>query len=265
MQLIQMELVNPPMQLELTDRFELMVEGQKHPVAMRTVRQMLDVLTDVSAARAIPGDMPLYYMFRDVKRKEDAALFESSHLRYDITVLPPMKIGSEFNKTYGHYHEMATSKLSYPELYEVMHGEAHYLLQQKQSMVSNEVLGVYLVHAKAGDKVLIPPNFGHTTINAGSETLVMDNLNEWKFKSDYMPYKQKRGAAFYYLQNEKKRNMAYTGAKVLREMPAHDFNRLANPQIALKIEEGKTYDLFLKKPELFDFLKDPTLIEFRQK
>lgn len=260
-----MKLENPPMQLELTEGYELIVEGEKRHADVRTVRQMLDVLCDVTAARAMPPQQPLYYMFRDVKRKEDAALFENSHMRFDITALPPMRIGSEFNKTYGHYHEMATSKLSYPELYEVLHGEAHYMLQQKQSMVSNEVIAAFLVHAKAGDKVIIPPNFGHTTINAGSETLVMGNLNEWKFKSDYMPYRQKRGAAFYYLQNEKKRNMAYAGARKLHELSSHDFNRLVNPQTALKIEEGKSYELFLRNPKLFDFLKDPMQIEFRQK
>src|SRR3989344_8578319 len=252
-----MKLENPPLQLELTEAYDLLVDGVTHKADVRILRQMLDVLSDVTAARSMPPQTPLYYMYRDVKRKEDAALFENSHLRFDITVLPPMKIGAEFNKTYGHYHEMATSKLSYHELYEILRGEAYYLLQQKQSMVSNEVLAVFLVHAKAGDKVIIPPNFGHTTINASSEMLVMDNLNEWKFKSDYMPYKQKRGAAYYYLQNEKKRNMSYSGARKLQEMPAHDFNRLVNPQTALKIEEGKTYNLFLKNPKLFDFLKDP--------
>ncbi|MFH1750063.1 MAG: glucose-6-phosphate isomerase family protein [Candidatus Micrarchaeota archaeon] len=260
-----MRIDNPPLELELTGGFELVVENENRKPDVRTLRQMLDVLVDYDAARRMPFQTPLYYMFRDVKRKQDSALLENSHLRYDVTVIPSMKIGAEYNKTYGHYHEMATSKLSYPEIYEVLHGEAYYMLQQKQSMVSNEVIGAYMVHAKAGDKVMVPPNFGHTTINASSEMLIMANLVEWKFKSNYIPYRQKRGAAYYLLENEKKRNMAYSGVKNLTELPARDFNRLVNPQIALKIEEKMLYALFIEKPQAFDFLKDPTQIEFRKK
>ncbi|MEK6843487.1 MAG: glucose-6-phosphate isomerase family protein, partial [Candidatus Micrarchaeota archaeon] len=161
-----MEINNSPLKIELKENYDLFVEGEKHRPDVRQLRQMLDVVFDQNAARQMGQYTPMYYMFRDAKRKEDSAILEANKLRYDITVLPPMKIGREFNKTYGHYHEMATSKLSFPELYEVLHGEAFYLLQQKFSMVSNEVSMVYLVHAKAGDKLIVHKNFWHISINA---------------------------------------------------------------------------------------------------
>lgn len=254
------------MKLELSEKNELAVDGLPHRADIRNIRQMLDVLYYQDAARKLAFGTSMYYMFRDVKRKEDAALFENSRIRYDITVVPPMKIGNEFNKTYGHYHEMATSKLSFPELYEVLHGEALYLLQKRQSIVSNEVTHVYLVHAKAGQKVIVPPNFGHVTINPNpTEPLVMDNLVESKFRSEYILYKQKKGGAYYVFENEKIKNSRYQALPKLIEASAHDFNRLVNPQIALKIEVDKNYSLFLKEPKLFDFLKEPEQIEFRGK
>ncbi|MBI5224822.1 glucose-6-phosphate isomerase [Candidatus Micrarchaeota archaeon] len=260
-----MEIPNSPLKIELKDNYDLLVEGEKHRPDVRQLRQMLDVLYDQNSARQMGQYTPMYYMFRDVKRKEDSALLENSNLRYDITVLPPMKIGAEFNKTYGHYHEMATSKLSYPELYEVLQGEALYLLQQRFTIVSNEVSSVYLVHAKAGDKVIVPPNFGHITINPLQEPLVMDNLVESKFRSDYSLYRNKRGGAYYVLDNEKKKNNTYMAIPKLIEMDARAFNRIVNPLIALKLEAEPSYSLFLKDPKLFDFLKDPTQIEFKVK
>ncbi len=252
--------------MELNEKYELTVQGALHRSDVRNVRQMIDVLFYQDEARKLPFSTPMYYMFRDVKRKEDAQLLENSQIRYDITVLPPMKIGRELNKTYGHYHEMANSKLTFPELYEVLSGEALYLLQKRQSLVSNEVTHVYLVHAKKGQKVIVPPNFGHITINPSlTEPLVMDNLVESKFKSEYFLYKQKKGGAYFIFENERVKNARYQSLPALIEHSAHDFNRLVNPQISLKIETEMSYPLFLKDPKLFDFLKEPTQIEFRGK
>ncbi|MFH1257576.1 MAG: glucose-6-phosphate isomerase family protein, partial [Candidatus Micrarchaeota archaeon] len=254
---------NAPLELELIENFELLVQGAKHKVDVRTVRQMLDVVYDPLMARRMDFHKPLYYMFRDVKRQEDSALLENSSIRYDITVVPPIMIGQEYNKTYGHYHELATQKLTYPELYEVLYGEALYVVQLRQSTVSNEVLKVYLVHAKAGEKVLIPPNFGHVTINPSkTEPLVMANLVEAKFRSEYILYRQKKGAAMYVLEHEKLKNRNYHQFP-FEEVEAKQFDRMVNPVIGTKIEEGNIYQHFLNDPKLFDFLKDPKLVEFR--
>lgn len=46
----------------------------------------------------------------------------------------------------------------YPELYEMLNGESHYLLQRAQNEES--VGEVLLVKATRGDKVIVPPNYG---------------------------------------------------------------------------------------------------------
>ncbi len=55
------------------------------------------------------------------------------------------------------------ASLHYPELYEVLKGDANYLLQRAQN--EERVDEVILVKATRGDKVIIPPNYGHVTIN----------------------------------------------------------------------------------------------------
>jgi oxalate decarboxylase/phosphoglucose isomerase-like protein (cupin superfamily) len=54
-------------------------------------------------------------------------------------------------------------RYTYRELYEVLKGDAHYLLQRAQN--KERVDEAILVKATRGDKVLIPPNYGHVTIN----------------------------------------------------------------------------------------------------
>jgi oxalate decarboxylase/phosphoglucose isomerase-like protein (cupin superfamily) len=84
-------------------------------------------------------------------------------------------MGLEFVKTYGHYHPRVNPKLryTYPEIYEVLDGDAHYLLQR--ALNDESVDDVTLVKATRGDKVIVPPNYGHVTINPSERTLKMAN------------------------------------------------------------------------------------------
>src|SRR5690554_537228 len=94
--------------------------------AVRKLTDMKDVLLDADA------DAPeeLYYMYRDVCRTRDRELIAKHGLRYDVTVIRPGQIGRELIKTAGHYHPLKPqTDVTYPEVYEVLAGKAHYLLQ----------------------------------------------------------------------------------------------------------------------------------------
>ena len=141
-------------------------------------------------------NIELYYMYRGVGlTEEDKKKIADARLRYDITVIPPLMLGKEYNKTAGHYHCEATKGISYPEIYEVLEGEAYYLMQSV--IENNSVEDVYFVYAAAGDKVIIPPNYGHFTINAGNKNLAMANWVCLDCVSDYSEVKEKRGACYY--------------------------------------------------------------------
>jgi len=104
-------------------------------------------------------------------------------LRYDITVLPPGMIGQEFNKSLGHYHPMVPGlAIAYPELYEVLHGKALFLLQKMDADFKN-VITVLAIEAVAGQKIVYPPNYGHIIVNIGSEPLVTANWVVSSFES----------------------------------------------------------------------------------
>lgn len=201
-----------------------------------------------------PGDKPLYYMYRGVVREGDQEIFAQNGLRYDLTVILPGKIGREYHKTVGHFHPNKPNHTeTYAEYYEVLAGEALYILQKNSR--SGEVEEIMAIEAKKGDKVFIPPNYGHVTINPGDTPLVMANLIENSFKSLYEPFEAKKGAAYYYVETESGRgdflkNPNYHNSVGLKIMAAPSLEQ----PIPLNKEQG-LYENFLANPELFTILK----------
>jgi glucose-6-phosphate isomerase len=186
-------------------------------------------------------------MYRDLAlSEEDRRWLSARSLRYDMTVIPPGVIGPEFVKTKGHYHPENPAGVRYPEVYEVMEGEAHFLLQRPDA---SEIV---LVKAGAGDVTVIPPGFGHVTINPGGVDLVMANLVSTAFSSDYSPYAAMRGAACYEMADGTfVRNPRYPGTATVRlaaPLPVPTF--CTAPGTPLYSLVGKERCLrFLNRPE----------------
>lgn len=225
---------------------------------IRTREEMKKVLMNPNA------DAPeeFYYMYRDIHFDKDEALLRKYNVRYDITILPPFLVGNEFNKTAGHYHPEAALGVSYPEVYEVLYGTAHYLLQ-KSLPPYNKVTDVIFVTAGAGDKVVIPPNYGHITINSSllDETLVMSNYSGDGFSSVYAPYAERRGGAFYVQYGELKDNkhltfITYQNSKY--ETPLQPKFAKPNDAPFFGLSKYKSmYPSFFDAPDKFLFLVKP--------
>ncbi|MDK2974020.1 MAG: glucose-6-phosphate isomerase, archaeal [Methanofollis sp.] len=190
-------------------------EGPLPEPHIRTLADMDGVLA-APEIRAEDPDRPLYFMYRDLAlNEEDHSWLSARSLRYDMTVIPPGVIGPEFVKTKGHYHPANQAGIGYPEVYEVVEGTAHFLLQRR------DALDVVLVKAGAGEVAVIPPGFGHVTINPGNADLVLANLVSTAFSSDYAPYAAMGGAAYYEMADGRLvRNPGYqTAAQVRTAVP----------------------------------------------
>ncbi|MCG0278691.1 MAG: hypothetical protein L5656_09220 [Thermanaeromonas sp.] len=218
------------------------------------IRRLADALPVLYAQNIAPSDRPLYYMYRGVCWAKDEPVFVQHEIRYDITVILPGTIEGEYIKTVGHFHPLKPhSAETYPEYYEVLEGEALYLLQKNNR--SGDVEEIIAVEAKKGDKVYIPPSYGHVTVNPGSGILVMANLVERNFSSLYAPFRDKRGAAYYYLQGQGEkgefvRNPNYQNSVALKLMAAPSL-----PQPTPVVKGRTLYEAFLADPEAFKFLK----------
>jgi len=221
-------------------------------VDVRTLKEVKGLLLDTVSD---DDNRKLYYMYRDVHLLKDEKAIRERGLRYDITIIPPGKLGREYVKTAGHYHpEIPGKKVTYPEIYEVLRGEAHYLLQKKKED-SDEIERAVVIKAKAGDKVLIPPGYGHITINPSKEVLVMANWVADNFKSIYGPIQRKRGGAYYEIEegNEFRwiPNTNYKDLPNLEEIDVKD-----NKEFVFDFH-GPLYTALYQREEALNILIDP--------
>ena len=216
--------------------------GKKITPSIRTFSQMKSVLAKPELEGDFLPDAPLYFMYRQ------AELFSS--IRYDITRILAVDLCGEHNKTFGHSHPG-----SWPEAYEVLQGEAHFLLQK---MKGDAVEEIHLLTAKKGDCFLVPPGYGHITINPGKKELLMGNLVSGKFESDYSLYEQRHGACIYEMDDGKVvKNKNYSDGFTVNKGSAVKFSSAYKCFEPFKkktlLEAAKNFaDIeFLEKPETF--------------
>jgi glucose-6-phosphate isomerase, archaeal len=187
-----------PIALKDDNRLQFNKPLEESKPSIRKYEDMKDVFMDPAAT---PPFTDLYYMYRGLAFAEHRKLLEEAGVSYDITILPPGKIGGEFNKTAGHYHAVKPgTPFAYPEVYEVLHGHALFLLQ-KMDPLFQDLVTVIAMEAKAGEKVVYPPNYGHIIVNVGEDTLVTANYVADKFERMYKQVTDRKGLAYYVVED----------------------------------------------------------------
>ena len=205
-------------------------------------RMAYDMKPVLMRAEEVVKNEIYYTVFRNLK-------IVSGKIRYDITQIPQNKIAGELAKTFGHYHKSA-----YPELYEVLDGRAYFLLQ-KFSNNPTEISEAYIVEAEAGEKAVMPPGFGHLSINIGGGDLILANwisLVEY----DYQLFSKFHGGCYYVLNKgeniEFEKNPNYKSVPELKKLKLRDL-----PDLGIKNDkERPIWDLY-KTPEKLDWLVNP--------
>ncbi len=168
------------------------------------IRGLNDLKSVLMKPESLEKDDIAYVMYRDLPPLRD------SSIRLDVTVIPPWNVGGELAKTKGHYHLPLDGKLL-PEVYYVHSGRAIFLLQKKGASIY-EIEDFILIEAGAGRYIIVPPGYGHVSVNAGADMLVMSNLIHRRVIPDYGPYEMTRGAAYYVTSDGLVRNPRYTKA-----------------------------------------------------
>ena len=216
-------------------------KGMKKVIpVVRTKEQMKPVLKNPKAKA--PTDF--YYMYRDVAMNKDRKKIIVNNLRFDITVLPPFTVGDEPNKTFGHFHPTPKGgAVSWPEVYEVLSGRAHYLLQSNKEFL--------VFDAKPGDKCLMLPGFGHVSVNPSSkEPLVMANWVYPGFKSNYGPIKKNKGACWFETTKGFVKNKTYKKAPPIQIISPREFPKFG-------LTKNPMYSVGIKNPKKFEWLEKP--------
>jgi len=237
-------------------------EGMRRPsYDTRELDELRPLLMDPDAV----GPQIVYWMYRNCGRLEDAALLEAFDLRYDISAFVNTMIGPEYMKTSGHYHpEIPGQQIAFPEVYEVIYGEALYIMQKVADYAAlpeqTEVEDVIVARVKAGQKIIMPPGYGHVTVNTLDKPLLMTNWVSSSFSSFYGSVEQCRGFAYYVVEEDGE------PAYVKNERYEKDIPEMRFAEVQEMPELGLTWDTPMYRacaeaPEKFEFLNAPAKYE----
>ncbi|MCC6029498.1 MAG: glucose-6-phosphate isomerase [Candidatus Korarchaeum sp.] len=215
----------------LEDKLRILARGEEIKPEIRSLNELKSVLMNPGY---LEKDDIAYMMYRDLPPLRD------SPIRLDVTVIPPWNVGGELAKTKGHYHLPLDGKLL-PEVYYVNSGRAIFLLQRRGASIY-EVEDFIVIEAGAGHYIIVPPGYGHVSVNAGADTLVMSNLIHRRVIPDYGPYEEMRGAAYYVTSDGIVRNPRYV--------------RAPEPRYEESLEYSSLDDIMNDK-EILEELKDP--------
>ncbi|MFQ6049994.1 MAG: glucose-6-phosphate isomerase family protein, partial [Candidatus Paceibacterales bacterium] len=94
----------------------------------------------------------------------------------------------------------------YGELYIVLKGEGIFLVQKQKE---NKIEDVYATKAKKGSFVIVPPHYGHETINPSKKTLKIANWVSKRCKNSYKLFEKMQGACYYYTKSGWLKNKSY--------------------------------------------------------
>lgn len=198
----------------------------------------------------------LYYMYRYFEKVVDADVFKDNNLEYDITVIKNGLVGDEYIKTIGHYHGLVPGqKITYPEVYEVIEGKIHYILQTQPN--ENNETDVIIVLAEAGDKIVIPPNYGHISINPTDGISASSNINlrNLPASANYNAYADYEGGAVYETKDGFVDNKRYVirSKKIVKPKECPEFGLFKNKSL---------YNSVIENPNNFDFMVNPQNYDF---
>jgi len=182
----------------------------------RTFGDLVPVLKDGAKLSDEEKQKTAYLMYRGVCRASDREKIELKNLRFDLTVIMPGMIGEEYMKTFGHYHpKKQGTAVEYSEYYFVANGKAKYLMQKDEEAPSDIIVS----DVSAGEGIIMPPGYGHITINDTDKPIVMANWIANDFASDYSQYEQNHGGAFYRIESAGRPNWMANGENSGQEEP----------------------------------------------
>ncbi len=193
--------------------------------------RMLHDLDPVWANPVTDDDCVIYRYTSGLWMPGDEATWKKANVIYGIVVFPPGVFGGEYVKSSGQFHPIhAPNTMATPEVYTVLNGVGHFLLQ-KAAPPYQTIEDAVMVEVQAGESFVVPPDYGHLQINPGKEPLVFSYAVMDGMKGVYEPFRQTGGAIYYEMadKDESKRyvyNANYKNKVPLRIIKAGDICQL---------------------------------------
>jgi glucose-6-phosphate isomerase len=222
------------------------------------VYPLIDAAYDVHVARSLEEMRPfledpdatgpeyVYHVYEGLHLKSDEARFRATGLSVDLTIVWPGHLTGEWVKTAGHFHSAVKNEDPRTELVEVVSGQALLLLQAGSR---DRIEDLRLVSASAGDWVVIPPGYGHVSMNVGADVLILTVAHSQDIYLEYEDLARHRGAGVWVGPEGIRENPSYPEIPVPKKIAAGD--------ILMSPGHEPLYQMIERQRSQFQFLLDP--------
>ena len=206
-----------------------------------------------------PADPELYGVYWGAVPTRDEPVFREQDLDHTYVIIHPGVWQGEYFKTQGHYHPpMAANRLGHPELYHVLAGRGLFLLQHANPP-DWQVDEVLAVDVEPGSIVVVQPDYGHLTINYGTDELVFEAFLTNGLKPVTASYQARQGGAAYCLETPEGPqivpNARYEGQPLIQRSKATAWDLAAS---------GAFYSAVARHLERFAWLREPDSFDLNQ-
>lgn len=245
--------------IQMRDDYSLVFENGLPPV-VPNVREFSAMKNYLKNPTSTFWSKAVYYMYRNIAKTQDREAITAAGVQYDVTVVLPGKMGDEFSKTIGHYHSFEEgTQVRYPEVYEVLYGRVFFIIQSATPDLE-QLQETYAIKMERGEKVLIPPGFGHVLVNPTDDAVITANWQPSKNVSDYSSYEKHSGAAYYIVESER---LGQSGKTSTESKFVPNLNYKTLPKLAeVRPRELPQYDLRSALPMYFTGTQDLSKLDF---
>jgi glucose-6-phosphate isomerase, archaeal len=200
------------------------------------------------------GPDPVYSIVMDVGRREHRAELQRRMLLFGVVVYAAGQLGDEPVRSQGHIHAIAPHcGWSPPELFEIWEGRAIIYAQER---ADDDPGRCFAINARVGDKVVVPPGWAHSVINADPESRMM--FGAWcdrQYGFVYDAIREHHGLAWFPVLDDKRNiywepNPSYRSAGLSIRTP-HVY-----PELGLD-PATPIYEQFARDPESVQWISDP--------
>lgn len=221
------------------------------------LRKLNDIRKSLRNPDALGPDI-LYSIAMDVGLLQDQEDLIQRNLLYGVVQYAKGRMGTELVRSQGHLHAPSPScNYSTPEVYEIWEGTAIIYMQE---FTEDDPGRCFAITARAGEVVIVPPNWAHCTIN-GDTTKNM-SFGAWcirDYKFDYRGIRAHQGIAHF--------PTIYSKNKIQwQPNPAYSYRKLvckaarSYPELGIR-KEIPIYTQYRQNPDLFSFVTQPQAIK----
>jgi glucose-6-phosphate isomerase, archaeal len=232
-----------------------LVLGEGLNVPSVRVRMLHDL--DGVWANPVPDDDRMIYQYTSgLWFDKDEAYWKKANVIYGIVVFMPGVFSGEYNKSSGQYHPvMPPNTKATPEIYTVMHGTGHFLLQ-KATPPYAAIEDAVMVEVQKGESFIVPPDYGHLQINCSKEPLIFSYAVMDGMAGVYEPFRQKKGAVYYEMASKDAGCRFIANANYKPQIPLRTIKAREICQLPL-FNKPVTYQQILVNLKELEFLTDP--------